>query len=96
MKTTIFAVTFAEINDGEIATNAPILCSSFEMAVVEMLLDIAKQKMAAQKIDATEAYWTQIDLKKGSAKMAYDKDPDTNQKVWHIEKMEAEVSIYIE
>jgi len=96
MKTTIFAVTFAEINDGEIATNAPILCSSFEMAVVEMLLDITKQKMAARKIDATEAYWTQIDLKKGSAKMVYDKDPDTNQKCWKIKKMEVDISILIE
>lgn len=34
MKTTMFAVTFSEINDGEMANNAPILCNSYEMAVV--------------------------------------------------------------
>ena len=96
MKTTIFAVTFAEINGGEMATNAPILCSSFEMAVVEMLLDIEKQKMEAKQIDPNETYWVQINLQRGTAKMVYDIEPNTNHKVWRIEKMEMDISIIIE
>jgi hypothetical protein len=96
MKTTIFAVTFAEINDGEIATNAPILCSSFEMAVVEMLLDMAKAKENALRIDKNEYFFTQVDLKHGHGKMVYLINPDTNRKCWKIKKMEVDISILIE
>lgn len=96
MKTTIFAVTFSEINGGEMANNAPILCNSYEMAVVEMLLSVAKEKMTSLRLDPDEKFWIQIDVERGEAKMVYEEEPDTNQKHWQIEKMEVDISIEIE
>ena len=96
MKTTMFAVTFSEINDGEMANNAPILCNSYEMAVAEMLIDMAKEKAKALHIDKNEKFYTQVDLQHGHGKMVYEVNPDTNQKCWKIEKMEVDISILIE